>query len=611
MWHSLKKLLGLGSNVHGPFFVIHLRYQMDAPFPQYDARRPFRILSYLEARNLLQKGTLRRPRAATIQQLQMVHDPLYLHSLEEEGALEPILGFRLNNKSQDRFLCFQRMMCGGTVRAARLATKRKEVAVNLGGGFHHASADHGSGFCVFNDVAIAVASLRAKGFDRPILIIDLDLHDGDGTRSIFADDPTVHTFSIHNKTLDHDQAIASTSIELGSGVEDEQYLQELEKQLPPLLREFEPGLVFYLAGSDPGARDKLGDWNISLEGMLARDRFVMNLVRTGEPDLDIPCVILLAGGYGSHAWRHGAAFFQWLLSGTHSLDIPLELELPVGHYRRLTRLMKTPVMMPDEKVDGKDGKPGPSNDDDWGLSEEELGMPGEKVETRFLGTFSRYAVEFALVEYGLMDRLHQLGYKELRLAMDLDDPLGHTLRVQTGGVDPLVVLELKLKIDRPRDSERAFLSVEWLLIQDSRSRFEMSRPLLPGQKYPGLGFLRDTAAVLVILCERLKLDGLAFTPTHYHLAALSRPLALCPDPGDEGRFRALKESLAGLDLRQAGMAVESGKVMDELTGEPLIWQPSRLIIPVSKTQKRDFASEDFRRLVTASEEASHFRLRRP
>ncbi len=609
MWHQIKKLLGIDTNTKGPFFVIHSRYQLEAPFPQYDARRPFRILSYLETRNLLKRGTLRRAKAITIDQLKMVHDHQYLHSLEKDGALESILGFSLDNKSQDKFLCFQRMMCGGTLRAARLATKRLEVAVNLGGGFHHASASHGSGFCVFNDVALAIAQLRVQGFCDPILIIDLDLHDGDGTRSIFADDPTVHTFSIHNKTLGSDEAVASTSIELGPGVHDSQYLDALEKHLPPLINEFNPGLVFYLAGSDPGASDKLGNWKISLEGMLTRDRLVMNLIRPGDPgdpDVDIPCVILLAGGYGNNAWRHGAAFFNWLLSGKKSLNLPQELELPVNHYRRLTRLMKTPVLMADEKSDSNQ-KP-QQDENDWGLNEEELGMPGQNVETRFLGTFSRYAVEFALVEYGLMNRLHRLGFKDLRLAIDLDDPLGHTLRVQTGGVDPLVVLELKLKIDRPRNCDLAFLNVEWLLIQDSRSRFEMSRALLPGQKYPGLGLLRDTAAVLVVLCERLELDGLAFTPTHYHLAALSRPLALCPDPVQEGRFRALKKAVSGLDLRSAGMAVESGKVMDDSSGDFFVWVPSRLVIPVSKNQKMGFESAEFRKLMETGEREAGFRL---
>ncbi len=602
MWRRLKSLFRPGSAESGPFFIIHRRYQLEAPFPQYDARRPFRILSFLETRRLLRRGTLRRPRPATIKQLQMIHDPKYLHSLEEAGALKPVLGFALDVKTQDKFLCFQRMMCGGTIRAAHIATQRNQVAVNLGGGFHHAARDHGSGFCVFNDVALAVADLRATGFQAPILIIDLDLHDGDGTRAIFANDPTVHTFSIHNKTLGMERAVASTCIQLGTNVDDQTYLDSLKQNLPQVMAQFKPGLVFYLAGSDPGARDKLGDWRISLDGMLTRDRLVMGLIRPGDSH-DLPCTIVLAGGYGQHAWRHGAAFFHWLLEGDHSIDIPLELELPVGHYRRLTRLMKNPVLMADEKVDDKK-----KGENDWGLQENELGMPGHQAESRFLGTFSRYAVEFALVEYGLMDRLLQLGFDELRVAIDLADPLGHTLRVQTGGTDPLVVMEIKLQIDRHSEPGRAFLSIEWLLIQDARSQFEMSRPLLPGQKYPGLGLLRDTAAVLVVLSERLDLDGLTFTPSHFHLAALSRPLAVCPDPAMEGHFQAVQKAVSGMDLRQASLAVESGRVVEASTGQVLHWTPSRLIIPVGQKMKRRFSSPEFRKAVDRERRACHFVL---
>ena len=600
MWRRIKSLLGLGSPQPGPYFIIHRRYQMDAPFIQYDPRRPFRILSFLETRSMLRRGTLLRPRPATIKQLQLVHDPEYLRSLELEGALKPVLGFPVDLQTQDKFLCFQRMMTGGTIRAARLAMERNDIAVNLGGGFHHASANHGSGFCVFNDVAIAVATLRQEGIECPILIIDLDLHDGDGTRSIFADDPTVHTFSIHNKTLGTTEAVASTCIELGPNVQDELYLETLKAHLPDVVRDLQPCLVFYLAGSDPGARDKLGNWRISMDGMLARDRFVIKLVRQ---DTTLPCVIMLAGGYGRHAWRPGAAFFHWLLDGDHNIDIPLELELPVGHYRRLTRLMKNPVLMADEK--GTEEK---SGDDDWGLQEDELGMPGQVMESRFLGTFSRYAVEFALVEYGLMDRLLKSGFPELRVAIDLDDPLGHTLRVQTGGADPMVVMEIKLQVDRYSEPGRGYLSIEWLLIQNARSRFEMSRPLLPGQKHPGLGLLRDTAAVLVVLCERLDLDGLIFTPSHYHLAAISRPLAACPDPQVEGHFKAVQKAVSGMDLRQASLAVESGQVLDEITGQPVLWTPARLIIPVSAELKSEFSSPTFRKAVDRAAHAHQYRL---
>lgn len=602
MWSRIKYWLTPGSRVPGPRFVVHRRYQLESPLPQYDSRRPFRILSYLEKKGLLLKRTLRRPRPASIDQLELVHSPGYLQSMEEPGALNSILGIEVDQATQDKFLCFQRMVCGGTLRAARIATRRQDVAINLGGGFHHASAHHGSGFCVFNDVAIAVVALRKKGFDKPILVVDLDLHDGDGTRAIFANDPTVHTFSIHNKDLGSTEAVASTSIALGTEVEDKAYLTSIQEHLGPVIKSFQPGLVFYLAGSDPLVDDKLGDWRISLDGLLARDRMVMELTEGN------PRVILLAGGYGRRAWRHGAAFFSWLLTGNSVLDIPLEIELPVGHYRRLTRLMKSnPVLMPDENT-GKTPSPGTVAEDDWGLQEDEVGLTGQRNDTRFLGSFSRYGVELALENYGLMKRLRKLGFKELRLAMDLDDPAGHTLRIQTGGLDPLVVFETRLRIDRSSRPGTGLLSVEWLLIQDTRSRFEMNRPLLPGQKYPGLGLLRDTMAVMIILSERLDLDGLTFTPSQFHLASLARPMAVNPDPTAEGTFQAVMNLLKNVRLREAANLVETGKVICLREGVPFVWKPSALIIPVSSTLKAEFQSPKFTQQVETARDACHFKL---
>ncbi len=607
----MKDLLTSGGRPSGPRFVIHKRYQIDTPFTEYDSRRPFRILNYLRKRHLLRRGMLLQPRPVSLSRLKRVHDPEYIRSLENPGALEPILGMSLDLKSQDRFLCVQRMMCGGTLKAAHNALKRDNVAVNLGGGLHHAGCGTGSGFCVFNDVAVAVAFLRDQGHEFPILVIDLDLHDGDGTREIFADDPTVHTFSIHNRDLGESRAVASTSIALGTDVDDDTYLAAIRENLPGVFSSFKPGLVFYLAGSDPNVDDRLGDWRITMDGMLERDRFVMDLVRpAGSPDAT-PTVILLAGGYGPMAWRHGAGFFSWLLGGSSKLDIPLELELPVDHYRKLARLMKHPELL----FDGK-SKPDPANgkdrapdlDNDWGLSDEDLGGAGMMPDTRFLGVFSRHGIELVLEEAGLMDRLRQQGYSALRVGMDLDDPMGHTLRIQAGEIDPQVVVEMKLRVNRKMEPGRAFLTVEWLLIQDVRSSFELSRPLLPGQKFPGLGLLRDTAAVLIVACERMDLDGLVFTPTHFHLARMVQPLASFADPTYQARLSALMHAVRNLRLNEAARAVESGKVIDGTTGEPAQWIPAPMVIPVAQYLKDYHASREYESEVAAARQDFHFRL---
>jgi acetoin utilization deacetylase AcuC-like enzyme len=599
----------LEKNPDGPRFVIHKRYQVDIPFREYDEKRPFRILSYLQNRRLLKKGMLRRPRPVSLKRLALVHGQEYLHTLEIPGAMESVLGIPLDQKTQDRFLCFQRMMCGGTVRAASLALKREDVAVNLGGGFHHAMANKGSGFCVFNDIAVAVASLRSKGHQFPILIIDLDLHDGDGTRSIFADDATVHTYSIHNRTLDEEPAIANTTIELGADVDDKTYLDSLHGSLPAVIEDVSPGLVFFLAGSDPNIDDKLGNWRITMDGMLARDIFVMGLLRESNK---IPTAIVLGGGYGKSAWRPSAAFFSWLLSGNSNLDIPMELELPVGHYRRLTSLMINSKLHPDEMPREKGGaseKTKSATNDDWGLNEDDLGAGLTPENSLFLGQFSRHGIELALEEYGLMDQLRGRGYRELRVAIDLSDPMGHFLRIQTGGSEPEVLMEMRLRIDKTSKQGCSFLSIEWLLIQDAASRFELSEKLLPGQKHPGLGLLRDTAAVLVVVAERLGLDGLVYTPSQYHLARLGVDLAWCLDPGDQGRFQAVQDVLAGLRLREAAEAINTGKIVDEKTNEMWNWVPVQQVIPVSSSMKTYFKSQDYRATADRIKNESDFKMR--
>ncbi len=598
----MKAWLTSGGRPSGPRFVIHKRYQVDIPFTDYDSRRPFRILSYLRKHHLLRRGMLLQPRPVSLGLLQRVHDSEYIRSLENPGALESILGMSLDLKSQDRFLCIQRFMCGGTLKAAHNALKRCNVVVNLGGGLHHAGSDKGSGFCVFNDVAVAIAFLRDRGHEIPILVVDLDLHDGDGTREIFADDPTVHTFSIHNRDLGESRAVASTSIALGADVDDDTYLAAIRENLPRVFTSFKPGLVFYLAGSDPSVDDRLGNWRITMEAMLERDRFVMSLARPADSPETTPTVILLAGGYGPMAWRHGAGFFSWLLGGGSKLDIPLELELPVDHYRKLARLMKHPELL----SDGNERAPDPDND--WGLNDQDLGGAGLMPDTRFLGVFSRHGIELVLEESGLMERLRQQGFSALRVSMDLDDPMGHTLRIQAGEIDPQVVVEMKLRVNRKMEPGRTFLTVEWLLIQDVRTSFELSQPLLPGQKFPGLGLLRDTAAVLIVACERMDLDGLVFTPTHFHLARMVQPLASFVDPIHQARLASLLHTVRNLRLIEAARAVEKGEILDGITGETALWIPAPMVIPVAPYLKDYYGSAEYEAAVAVARDDFDFRL---
>ncbi|MFI5008374.1 MAG: hypothetical protein ACHQKZ_13085, partial [Solirubrobacterales bacterium] len=180
----------------GVLTVYDPAYQNNVWGVPLDPFRGEKVLAALDDAGLLPAGALSEPRPASIETLLRVHTHEYLQSLQEGAALIHILGTEVTSQEAEQTLDLQRLMVGGTIQATRLALRTGGVAVHLGGGFHHALADRGMGFCVFNDVAVAVARLRARGFEEPILVVDLDLHDGNGTRAIFARDESVHTYSL-------------------------------------------------------------------------------------------------------------------------------------------------------------------------------------------------------------------------------------------------------------------------------------------------------------------------------------------------------------------------------------------------------------------------------
>jgi acetoin utilization deacetylase AcuC-like enzyme len=193
--------------------------------------------------------------------------------------------------------CF-RLMVGGTIRAARLAAAgRADAAVvcHLGGGLHHAFPNHGEGFCVFNDVAVAVRVLQAENVERHA-IVDLDVHHGNGTAFIFESDPRVFTFSMHQQ---HNYPMwkpqGSLDVGLADGVHDAAYLEELERALPKVLAH-RPDCGFYLAGADPYEDDQLGGLRLTKAGIRRRDRIVMEAFR----EAGVPLVVTLAGGYARY-----------------------------------------------------------------------------------------------------------------------------------------------------------------------------------------------------------------------------------------------------------------------------------------------------------------------
>jgi len=260
----------------------------------------FPIAKYALVRDtLLAEGVVRPdgvhdPVRATTEQLRRVHGAEYVRALQD-GSLAPAalrrLGFPWSAALVERSL----RAVGGTVGAARHALDHG-VAMNLAGGTHHAFVDHGEGFCVFNDVAVAAADLRATGDARRVAVIDLDVHQGNGTHAIFARDEATYTFSMHGRRNYPFAKVPGTlDVELEDGTDDPTYLALLAEALPRVLREAGADVVFYLAGADPHEGDTLGRLALTHAGLRRRDAMVLEMCR----EVGLPVVITMAGGYGA------------------------------------------------------------------------------------------------------------------------------------------------------------------------------------------------------------------------------------------------------------------------------------------------------------------------
>ena len=229
---------------------------------------------------------------ATDEQLLRVHTPEYLgkvvQGLLTEREIRHI-GLPWSPELVER----SRRSVGCTIAACRIALQ-EGIAVNLAGGTHHAYPEHGEGYCVFNDVAVAARALQAEGCIRRIVILDCDVHQGNGTAAIFASDPLVYTFSIHGaKNFPYHKERSSLDIELPDGIGDDVYLAALGEGLRLSLDAAHAELGIYLAGADPYIGDRLGRLSLSKAGLLERDR----LVFAACASLGLPIAVTMAGGY--------------------------------------------------------------------------------------------------------------------------------------------------------------------------------------------------------------------------------------------------------------------------------------------------------------------------
>lgn len=241
---------------------------------------------------------LMRAEPASDGELALVHTPAYIQGISD-GSVDPKvmreIGFPWSQAMADR----ARRSVGATIAACRSAFAQG-LAANIAGGTHHAYADKGGGFCVFNDAAVATRLMQAEHARRDrrglrVAIVDLDVHQGNGTAHVFRDDPTVFTLSVHGaKNFPFRKEASDLDVDLPDGTGDDAYLHALERALDELAHRFDPGLVIYLAGADPHEHDRLGRLKLTWDGLEARDRRVFDWAW----QRGLPLAFAMAGGYG-------------------------------------------------------------------------------------------------------------------------------------------------------------------------------------------------------------------------------------------------------------------------------------------------------------------------
>lgn len=255
-----------------------------------------RLRSRLQASGMFAETDFRVPDPASDEAILRAHDAGYLERVAG-GTLDAAEVRRIGFPWSPAMVERSRRSAGATLAACRSALARDggtACAVNLAGGTHHAHRDFGSGFCVFNDTAIAALAMRAEGRAGRIAIVDCDVHQGDGTATILADEPEVFTCSLHGaKNFPFRKQISDLDIELPDETDDAAYLKALDDALQSVFERGRPELVIYLAGADPYAGDRLGRLALSIDGLRLRDERVLATCR----DAGVPVAIAMAGGY--------------------------------------------------------------------------------------------------------------------------------------------------------------------------------------------------------------------------------------------------------------------------------------------------------------------------
>ncbi len=520
-----------------------------------EPRRADYVAWWLLDSRALRAAGLRAPHRATYDELDRVHTLELLESLGRPETLGRIFAVDPSEVAVDELMTTVLLACGGTLEAAREALARRGPALNLQGGFHHASPDAAGGFCPVNDVAVALAALRAEGFGGRVAVLDLDAHPPDGIAACLERDRSAWVGSLSGSDWGPLPGVDETVLREGAG--DDAYLRALSALLGRMPRS---ALAFVLAGGDVLGGDRFGRLGLTLAGARHRDREVARALR------GVPSVWLPAGGYHRDAWRVLAGTGM-ILTLRQDASIPARYD-PLGARFAHISAELLASDLGDTEFTSAD-------------LEESLGLAPRRRRL-LLGFYTAVGLEHALYRYGVIDQLRRVGYVGCRVVLDRNG-LGDRLRLfgqaapaDGAAQDSAEHLLIELVLERRCVQGADVLYVHWLSLRHPRAQFSALRPRLPGQEVPGLGLAREVGELLALMARRLGLTGVVFRPAHFHTAYTARHNFSFVDPARQGRFEALVRDLAPLPLRDATAAVSNGRVL--LCGAPYAWEADEMAL---------------------------------
>lgn len=506
-----------------------------------EPRRADFVAWFLAQTDAVRSTQLKSPRAVSFEHLQRVHTHEYLESLWEPEVLAGMLGLAPSQVPVDEVLRTVRLACGGTLAATRWVLDHRGPALNLMGGFHFAGPDFGSGLNPLSDVACALAAVRAEGFARKVVVIDLDAHSPKGLAACLADDPDawIGSICIEGTEVDGVQVFC-----VPEGCDNPTYRRAFDELLQACP---EAGLAFVIAGGDVLAGDRAGRMGLDLRGVRRRDlALARHLGHT-------PAVWLPGGGYHRDSWKALAGTGLVLTTGSKE-PIPERYDPMMRRYAALSREFRPPDDDPEAWLTADD-------------LADALRLPGSGHH-KFLDTYTVEAIDFALVQFGILPHLRRLGYSQFRTVLDCDGN-GDRLRLygRAEGEEHLLV---ELVLVAQVVAGQSMLYVHWLTLRNPMADFTEDHRKLPGQDVPGLGLAQEAGELLIRIARRLNLAGIAYRPAWYHTAYAGRYFLRFVDPPRQGRFEALMRDLAQVPLLEATTALAEGRVT--CNGEAYTWE---------------------------------------